>query len=86
MRHPAHGLAWVLNSIIITLALLPDGVRVVWGQVASNSTTTAVLPHITNGSNFDFTSAAVSSFVLFLLGLAASLIVLARHLGRVRTG
>ncbi len=77
--------AEMVRLALVFLALLLAGAQVTVGQSATNQTTTATPTHSTNGINFDFESAAVATFVLFMLGLTAVLIILARHVSRAKT-
>lgn len=76
--------AWARTFLLLAAMLLLN-LNTVSAQVASNSTTSVATLHATTRINFDFTSAAVASFVLVMLGLAAALIILARHLSRAKT-
>jgi len=76
--------AMAARLTLISAALLMLDVKKATGQIAPNSTTSTAPLHATSGINFDFTSAAVASFVLLMLGLTAVLIILARHMGRAK--
>lgn len=84
MNLRARDAALAARLILVPAALLLLNVHTVVAQTASNSTTSTTAPHATNGINFDFTSAAVASFVLVLLGLTAVLVILARLLSGAR--
>lgn len=73
--------ATTARLILVSVSLLLLNVQAVVGQAISNSTSTTSNP-ATNGINFDFTSAAVASFVLVMLGLTAVLVLLARLVSR----
>lgn len=74
--------AWL---ILVFLGLLLLTVQPAAGQSALNQTSSATSTHSTNGISFDFESAAVATLVLFLLGLTAVLLILARHVSRAGT-